>query len=232
MYAYEYPHPAVTADNVIFGFDGSQLHILLVERGVDPYKGCWALPGGFLREDETVEECAKRELMEETNVQEVYLRQFHVFSEVYRDPRGRVVTVAFYALVRKSEYELIAGDDASDVSWFMLEELPPLAFDHAKIIEAARKHLQEELKLRPIVFKLLDKKFSMGELQRLYELINATRYDRRNFQRKMISSGFLSDEGVSEVTVANRPPQLYSFDEDSYVRTVNEDDTMKYPFGL
>ena len=232
MYTYKYPHPAVTADNVIFGFDGSSLHILLVERGLEPYKGCWALPGGFLQMDETIEQCAQRELFEETNVQEVYLRQFHVFSEVERDPRERILTVAFYALVRKSDYELIAGDDANDASWFPLNELPPLAFDHHKIIELAQSRLQEEIRLRPIAFKLLDKKFSMSELQRIYELINNTHYDRRNFQRKMMASGFLSDEGISKTVAANRPPQLFSFDEKLYEQSLSEPERKKYPFDF
>ena len=232
MYTYKYPHPSVTADNVIFGFDGNNLHILLVERGLEPYKGCWALPGGFLQMDETIEECAKRELAEETNVQDVYLQQFQVFSGVQRDPRERVLTVAFFALVRKSDYEVIAGDDASDASWFPVNELPPLAFDHPEIINQARIKLQEELRLRPIAFKLLDEKFSMSELQRLYELINDTRYDRRNFQRKMMASGYLSDEGISRAVSANRPPQLFSFDEASYEQSLEEPDRKKYPFDF
>lgn len=232
MYTYKYPHPSVTADNVIFGFDGNNLHILLVERGLEPYKGCWALPGGFLQMDETIEECAKRELAEETNVQDVYLQQFQVFSGVKRDPRERVLTVAFFALVRKSDYEVIAGDDASDASWFLLSELPPLAFDHHEIIAQARIKLQEELRLRPIAFKLLDEKFSMSELQRLYELINDTRYDRRNFQRKMMASGYLADEGISQAVSANRPPQLFSFDEASYERSLSEPERKKYPFDF
>ena len=232
MYTYKYPHPSVTADNVIFGFDGNNLHILLVERGLEPFKGCWALPGGFLQMDETIEECAKRELAEETNVKEVYLQQFQVFSGVNRDPRERVLTVAFFALVSKSDYEVIAGDDASDASWFLIDELPPLAFDHQDIIAQARTKLQEELRLRPIAFKLLDEKFSMSELQRLYELINGTRYDRRNFQRKMMASGYLSDQGVSKTIAANRPPQLFSFDEASYEQSLNEPEHKKYPFDF
>lgn len=232
MYTYKYPHPSVTADNVIFGFDGTNLHILLVERGLEPYKGSWALPGGFLQMDETIEECAKRELAEETNVTEVYLQQFQTFSGVQRDPRERVLTVAFFALVRKSDYEVIAGDDASDASWFLVDELPPLAFDHDEIIAKARVKLQEELRLRPIAFKLLDEKFSMSELQRLYELINDTHYDRRNFQRKMIASGYLSEEGVSKAISANRPPQLFSFDEESYESSLSDAARKKYPFDF
>lgn len=121
MYQYKYPHPAVTTDCVVFGFDGKQLHILLIERGIEPFKGLWALPGGFMNMDETVEQCALRELKEETGVENIYMEQFHVFSDVLRDPRERVVTVAFLALVRKSDFRLIAGDDAARASWFEVD---------------------------------------------------------------------------------------------------------------
>lgn len=216
MYQYKYPHPAMTADCVVFGFDGKQLHVLLIERGLEPYMGSWALPGGFMKIDETVEQCALRELKEETGVEDIYLEQFHVFSAVGRDPRERVVTVAFLALVRKSDFRLIAGDDAAGASWFELGKLPPLAFDHHDIIDMARKRLPELMRTKPIGFKLLDEKFSMNELQRLYEAVNGTTYDRRNFARKMSSTGLLRDEGVSPVAAHNRFPNLYSFDEKAY----------------
>lgn len=216
IYQYKYPHPAMTADCVVFGFDGKQLHVLLIERGLEPYKGSWALPGGFMKIDETVEQCALRELKEETGVEDIYLEQFHVFSAVERDPRERVVTVAFLALVRKSDFRLIAGDDAAGASWFELGKLPPLAFDHHDIIDMARKRLPELMHTKPIGFKLLDEKFSMNELQRLYEAVNGTTYDRRNFARKMSSTGLLRDEGVSPVAAHNRFPNLYSFDEKAY----------------
>ena len=206
----------MTADCVVFGFDGKQLHVLLIERGLEPYKGSWALPGGFMKIDETVEQCALRELKEETGVEDIYLEQFHVFSAVERDPRERVVTVAFLALVRKSDFRLIAGDDAAGASWFELGKLPPLAFDHHDIIDMARKRLPELMRTKPIGFKLLDEKFSMNELQRLYEAVNGTTYDRRNFARKMSSTGLLRDEGVSPVAAHNRFPNLYSFDEKAY----------------
>lgn len=216
MYQYKYPHPAMTADCVVFGFDGKQLHVLLIERGLEPYKGSWALPGGFMKIDETVEQCALRELKEETGVEDIYLEQFHVFSAVGRDPRERVVTVAFLALVRKSDFRLIAGDDAAGASWFELGKLPPLALDHHDIIDMARKRLPELMRTKPIGFKLLDEKFSMNELQRLYEAVNGTTYDRRNFARKMSSTGLLRDEGVSPVAAHNRFPNLYSFNEKAY----------------
>lgn len=188
-YQYKYPHPALTADCVIFGFNGEQLKILLIERGIEPYKGMWALPGGFMGIDETIEDAARRELNEETGLKDVFMTQFKVYSGVKRDPRERVVTVAFIALVRPSDYQLVAGDDASNALWFDENSLPPMAFDHADIIKEAREHLKEILRVRPIAFELLNRVFSLGELQRVYEVINGANYDRRNFQRKVLQSG-------------------------------------------
>lgn len=231
-YQYKYPHPAMTTDCVVFGFDGKQLHILLIERGIEPFKGSWALPGGFMKIDETVEECALRELKEEAGIENIYLEQFHVFSNVHRDPRERVVTVAFVALVRKSDFRLIAGDDAARASWFEMDELPPLAFDHHDIIAMARKKLPEMMRTRPIGFRLLDEKFSMNELQRLYETVNGTTYDRRNFARKMVSTGLLRDEGISAVASHNRFPNLYSFDEESYNAATDNQLAPDNPFNV
>ncbi|MDE6342459.1 MAG: NUDIX hydrolase [Muribaculaceae bacterium] len=191
-YTYKYPHAALTADCVIYGFDGERLKILLVERGLEPYKGMWALPGGFMKMDETIEETARRELFEETGLKDVYMTQFKMFSSVDRDPRERVVTVVFMALVRPEDYQLVAGDDASNALWFDERYLPPLAFDHEEIIREAHVYLEEMLRLKPIAFELLNKTFSLGELQKVYEVINRTTYDRRNFQRKVMQSGLLS----------------------------------------
>ncbi len=231
-YTYEYPRPSVTTDCVIFGFDGKDLNILLVERGLEPFKGSWALPGGFLKMDETVEECAKRELQEETNVSNVFLEQFHTFSAVDRDPRGRTITVAFYALVKPGDYEVIGGDDASQAEWFEQNELPPLAFDHEEVINMAKECLKEKLRTKPIAFKLLNDKFSMTELQTLYEVILDTKYDRRNFYRKALSSGFLAEEGVSEKVQASRRPNLYSFDEELFKESDESLPTGKFPFDF
>lgn len=191
-YTYKYPHAAITADCVIYGFDGERLKILLVERGVEPCKGMWALPGGFMKIDETIEETAKRELSEETGLRNVFMTQFKVFSKVDRDPRERVVTVVFMALVRPSDYMLVAGDDASNALWFEERFLPPLAFDHEEIIAEAHRYLEELIRLKPVAFELLNKTFSLGELQRVYEEITGKNYDRRNFQRKAVQSGLLT----------------------------------------
>ncbi len=192
-YTYEYPHAAITADCVIYGFDGERLKILLVERGLEPYKGMWALPGGFMKINETIEQTAQRELFEETGLKDVYMTQFKMFSRVDRDPRERVVTVVFTALVRPDDYRLVAGDDASNALWFDERFLPPLAFDHAEIIKESHKHLEQLLKLKPVAFELLGKTFSLGELQRVYEEINRKTYDRRNFQRKAMMSGIITN---------------------------------------
>lgn len=245
MYTYKYPHPAVTTDCVIFGFDGSSINILLIERGIDPFKGTWALPGGFLDLNETVEEGAKRELQEETNINDVYLEQFHVFSAVDRDPRERVLTVAFFALVSKNDFEVIAGDDASKAQWYEWNHLPPLAFDHNKIIRMAREKLQEKLRISPIAFKLLDNEFKMDELQRIYELIHEKKYDRRNFMRKMESSGFLNKRDVEDdrcccMMLADAMPEMatsrvrfvYSFDEKAFNEANTSKEWRKYPFDF
>lgn len=231
-YYYKYPHPAITTDSVVFGFDGKTLNVLLIERGGEPYKGCWAIPGGFIHIDETIEDGAMRELKEETSVDNLYLEQFHVFSAVDRDPRERVITVAFFALVRKSDYHVIGGDDAVKAEWFTIGNLPELAFDHREIILMARERLQEKLRTEPLAFKLLDEKFVMSELQNLYEVINETTYDRRNFARKMISTGFLQDCGPSPLPLHNRIPQLFSFKEEAYLHEQHKKGSKKYPFDF
>ena len=191
QYTYDYPRPAVTTDCVVFGFDGHDLKILLIERGIEPYKGAWAFPGGFLNMDETAEQGALRELREETGLDLNYLKQVGAFSDVDRDPRTRVITIAFYALAKKSEVQ--GGDDAAKAQWFALNEVPRLAFDHDYILRKTMEKLRKDIHFEPIGFGLLDKEFTMSELQRLYEAILGVQFDRRNFYKKMLQTGILDE---------------------------------------
>ncbi|MBQ2196643.1 MAG: NUDIX hydrolase [Prevotella sp.] len=168
-YHYKYPHPSVTTDCVIFGFDGTRLNVLLIERGNDPYKGCWAFPGGFLNMDESALEGAKRELYEETGLRDAYIHQFHAFSAPDRDPRERVISIAYFALVRLTDVK--AGDDAAKAQWFPLDEIPPLAFDHDKMLREALKALRRLIHFEPIGVELLPENLTKTQLQSLYEAI-------------------------------------------------------------
>lgn len=209
MYTYQYPHPALTADCVIFGFEHHQLHVLLIERGIDPFKGSWALPGGFIHEDETIEQCAWRELKEETNLTPSYLEQIRVFSRPDRDPRERVVTVAFLALVRTSEVR--GGDDAARAQWFPVDSLPELAFDHQEIIDFAMANLAKRLKYEPVSQYLMNEQFTLPELQNLYETVLKVKLDRRNFQKKMISSNQIKQINKRDSDTPTRYPNTFVF---------------------
>jgi len=188
-YQYKYEHMAVTTDCVIFSYEDRELKVLLIRRGADPYKGQWAFPGGFLRMTETAKEGALRELKEETSVTDAPLRELGVFSDIDRDPRERVITIAWYALVKPSE--VVGGDDADEAAWFSIDRLPPLAFDHKKIFETAMERLKRDIHFEPVGFDLLDDTFTIPDLQRLYEMILGTTFDRRNFQRKLLATGIL-----------------------------------------
>lgn len=213
-YCYKYPHPSVTADCVIFGFDGVSIKVLLVERGVEPYKGKWAFPGGFMQIDETVEECARRELEEETGLKNASVEQFYTFSDVNRDPRERVITVAHYALVRLSEVK--GGDDAASAQWFAENEIPSLAFDHDRILRMARNCLKERICFEPIGFELLPEVFTMSELQNLYEAILEVKFDRRNFYNKMLKLGILTEAEPRAEQASRRTPTKYRFNAAKY----------------
>lgn len=213
-YTYKYPHPSVTTDCVIFGFDGTKLQVLLIERGIEPYKGRWAFPGGFLNPDETAEEGALRELQEETGLTGAYIEQFHTFTDPHRDPRERVITIAYYALVRLQEVR--GGDDAAKAQWFALDEVPQLAFDHDRILREAVKRLRERIHFKPVGFELLPEKFTMKELQTLYEAILDVKFDRRNFSKKMLHFDLLTDLGETINPSAKRDAKLFSFNKENY----------------
>ena len=214
QFCYRYPHPAVTADCVIFGYDGCSMKVLLVQRGIEPYKERWALPGGFMHIDETAEECALRELKEETGLEGAYVEQFHTFTDVHRDPRERVVTIAHYALVRLSDVK--GGDDARAAKWFAQEEIPPLAFDHDRILRMAFERLRERICFEPIGFELMPEIFTMPELQNLYEAILGVKFDRRNFYNKMLKLGILTEAEPRPANAPSRMPSKYSFNAGKY----------------
>lgn len=202
-YCYAYPHPAVTTDCVIFGFDGTKLKVLLIERGIDPYKGKWALPGGFLRMDESAEQGALRELKEETGLETAYIKQFHTFTEPKRDPRERVITIAYYALVRLQDVQ--GGDDAARAEWFALDDVPALAFDHDQILRIATRELRQQIHFEPVGFELLPKQFTIRELQSLYEAVLDVKFDRRNFYKKMQHLELLTQVVNDDPNVPKQP---------------------------
>ena len=208
QYTYRFPHPAVATDCVVFGFDGRTLRILLIRRGVEPFKDLWAFPGGFLRMDETVEECALRELVEETGLELTQMKQLGVFSDIARDPRERVISVAFYALAKSAEVR--GGDDAALAQWFTIDEVPHLAFDHDYILRQAMRKIKEDIHFEPVGFGLLGEEFTIAQLQRLYEAILGVRFDRRNFHKKMLQTGILEavDDSGDDLQ-ENTPPAFY-----------------------
>lgn len=213
-YTYKYPHPSVTTDCVIFGFDGTKLRVLLVERGIEPFKGRWAFPGGFLKMDESAETGALRELQEETGLEGAYIKQFHTFSDPQRDPRERVLTVAYYALVRMQEVK--GGDDAARAEWFALDEVPSLAFDHDLILRMALKELRRHIHFEPIGFELLPEKFTIKQLQLLYEAILDVKFDRRNFYNKMMHLEILTPLDETVFSSPKKEAHLFRFNPDKY----------------
>jgi 8-oxo-dGTP diphosphatase len=223
-YTYPYPRPSVTVDCVVFGLDlgAKDLKILLIQRKKDPFAGLWAFPGGFVEESETLEQSAKRELQEETGIARLYLEQLYSFGDPGRDPRGHTVTVAYYALVKLSDHAPKAADDAKAVDWFSVSKPPKLAFDHAMILKMALQRLRAKVRYQPIGFELLPAKFTLSQLQRLYEIVLERPLDKRNFRKKILGMGLLIELGETQKDVAHRAAQLYRFDEQRYRGLVGE----------
>ncbi len=221
-YTYEYPRPALTVDCVVFGIDDQDLKILLIQRGVPPFEGQWALPGGFVHMEETLEEAAFRELNEETGLERVFLEQLFTYGSVERDPRGRVVSVAYYALVKLGDHRVAAATDAKDVSWFSVRDTPALAFDHAEIVQMAVSRLKGKVRYQPLGFELLPKKFTLTQLQKLYETILERSLDKRNFRKKLLAMDLLIETDEVEKDVAHRAARLYRFDKRKYQRLHKE----------
>lgn len=214
---FEYPHPNVAVDFVVFGYDGSKLNVLLVKRKQDVYVGWPALPGGFVHLQETAEEAAKRELVEETQypIKIGKYTQFRTYSDYKRDPRERVISIAFYAISEICEVK--GGDDAEIAFWKPIDDIPELAFDHNVIIKDALEALRENIYFEPDVFKLLPEKFTLTQVQNLYETILDVRLDRRNFHKKLIRHEIIEilDE---KATVAKNglEARLYKFNKEKY----------------
>jgi 8-oxo-dGTP diphosphatase len=217
-YSYQYPRAALTVDCVVFGFDEGELKVLLIERGLEPFKGRWALPGGFVRVEETLDAAARRELAEEAGLSNVFLEQLYTFGTVDRDPRERVVSVAFYALVKLSEHSAKAATDAANARWFPVSEVPKLAFDHAAILETAIERLKGKVRYQPIGFELLPPKFTLSQLQHLYEAVLGTELDKRNFRKKVLGFDLLVALKETQMLGRHRPAQLFRFDADKYER--------------
>jgi 8-oxo-dGTP diphosphatase len=213
---YEYPRPALTVDAVVFGLDDQDLKVLLVRRDLEPYVGKWALPGGFVRVGESLEDAVRRELQEETGISQVFLEQLYTFGSVDRDPRERVVTIAYYALVKLSDHRVKAATDARDAAWFAVTEATGLPFDHDRILATALERLRNKVRYQPIGFELLPPQFTLSQLQRLYETILEKPLDKRNFRKKILGMDFLVALDEVEKDVAHRAARLYRFDRKKY----------------
>lgn len=208
-YSYPYPHPAVTTDVVVFTIRDQRLNLLLVRRAAPPYAGMWALPGGFLDIDEDLEHCAKRELEEETGVTGVYLEQLYTFGQPDRDPRERIISVTYYALVPSDRIELRAASDAAAADWFALDNLPALAFDHDRIIALAHRRLVDKLDYSTIAFQFMPETFTLSELQRVYEILLNEKVDKRNFRKRMLALQQIEETGTLRRNGKHRPARVY-----------------------
>jgi len=216
-YCYRYPRPAVTTDCVIFGYDEKEgLSVLLIKRSEksDAFPNWWAFPGGFMKMDEDADTCARRELKEETDLDAGLIEQFGCFSDVNRDPRERVITIAYFALVHKQV--VVGGDDAKEAAWFPIGDVPALAFDHDRILRIALGRLKEKIHFEPVGFELLPEVFTLPQLQALYESILEIRFDRRNFAGKMLKLGVLSEAEKRDPKAGTRIPTKYRFNPERY----------------
>ena len=213
----QYKNPTPTVDCIV-QLSGDR--IVLIRRRNEPIG--WALPGGFVRLDETLDEAARRELAEEAGVTDVYLEQLYSFSALDRDPRERVVTVAYYALAKLSDHRIRAATDAMGVGWFSVDDLPKLAFDHAHIVETAHERLRGKVRYAPIGFELLPARFTLTQLQRLYEIILERPLDKRNFRKKILSLDLVVETDEVQRGVRHRAARLYRFDRKKYERLTKQ----------
>lgn len=212
----------LSVDAVVFGYEEGNISVLLIKRKYAPFKGQWAIPGGFVINDESLEDAVERELFEETGIKINYLEQLYTFGKPDRDPRGRVVSVAYFGLVRPNAFKINASTDAQQVQWFNINELPRLSFDHKEILKTAIERLQGKITYEPIGFELLDKKFPFSDLEKLYTTLLGREIDRRNFRKKIIGLNVLDelDEKVSKGS--GRPANLFQFNQKRYFQLKKE----------
>jgi 8-oxo-dGTP diphosphatase len=213
--ASRYDRPSVTVDVVVFALADEDLKVLLVQRKYAPFEGVWAIAGGFVRLDESLEEAAARELVEETGVSGVYIEQLYTFGKPDRDPRTRVITVTYIALVPHDAIQHRPSGDAAKTAWFSMFDLPDLAFDHAEILDYALTRLRYKLEYTSVGFQLLPDLFTLTELQRAYEIILAEPLDKRNFRRKILSADILEETGEKKRDGEGRPAKLYRYRQDA-----------------
>ncbi len=221
-FSYEFARPALTVDVVVFALDAEELRVMLIERDLKPFAGSWALPGGFVRVDETIDDAARRELQEESGLKDIFLEQLYTFGDLDRDPRERVVTVAYYALVNLAGHEVHASTDARNAAWFPVSDLPDLAFDHQRILSAAHDRVRAKVQYQPIGFELLPEKFTLSQLQHLYEVILDRELDKRNFRKKVLAMEIVKETSEIETDVAHRAARLYRFDKRKYDRMMKK----------
>jgi 8-oxo-dGTP diphosphatase len=206
----QYEQPAVTVDTVIFTVSEEKLRVLLVKRAEEPFAGFWSIPGGFLKLGESLDDAAVRVMNDKTGVKQVYLEQLYTFGEPGRDPRARVITVAYFALIPWLHLAHPESTKVMDLAWYPVDGLPRLAFDHRNILDYAVKRLQAKVAYSNIVYGLMPESFRLSDLQKMYEIISNRELDKRNFRKRMLATGLLRETGHKE-TGAHRPAMLYSF---------------------
>jgi 8-oxo-dGTP diphosphatase len=215
----------IAVDAIVFGYSKQDgVSILLIQRKYEPYKNGWAIPGGFVLADEALETAVKRELLEETGIKVNYLEQLYTFGEPNRDPRQRVIAVAYFGMVKTGMYqELKASTDAANAKWFNIKQLPTLAFDHKQILQVALERLKAKIRYQPIGFELLDKTFPFSDLEKLYAALLDKELNRRNFSKKILSFDFLEETGkLSKPDGKGRPSKMYQFNQKRYTQLLKE----------
>jgi len=212
----------LSVDAVVFGYEAGAISILLIKRKYEPFKGKWAIPGGFVLNEESLEEAVERELKEETGVEINYLEQLYTFGSPNRDPRSRIVSVAYFGLVSPSTFKIFASTDAEEVQWFKMDELPKLSFDHKEILQLAIARLQGKITYEPIGFELLNKKFPFSDLEKLYTTLLGRSIDRRNFRKKILKLNILDELEEKISKGSGRPANLFKFNQKRYFQLKQE----------